>query len=330
MFKRTYMSLAVSRALETMELVGDPFGGPAFGEREKSLKSIIKIAAVGLAVVTGGTSMGFSLAAIASTATYVGMGMTVVGAVTGNKNLLKIGGVLTLAGGLTTMAIQAGYVAGGVVGQAGGAFAPAEAATAGSAAVPAAAAPVTTTAPTLGSEAATLAPANTVTNGEVLATRGLTAPANTGFIDPGVASANVAPTVTTAATPAISQAAAGAAQTPITPSFSATAPAATVPATTVDMGVGAGITGPAPISPIASGASGAPIPGAGGWLDKVGNIFTGPSGGFAVMGATNLLGSSIAGYAQGQAAQQKLKYEKELTAQQNYNMNYAGRGLVGG
>lgn len=59
-------------------------------------------AAVG-AIATAGTAA-LTVGAVASIATFVGSVTTVVGAVTGNKKLLKVGTILGVAGGVTSMA----------------------------------------------------------------------------------------------------------------------------------------------------------------------------------------------------------------------------------
>ena len=95
--------------------VGDPMNGAAYGEylKSKALGAVIGIVAAVAAVWTGGAT----LAAYAAGSATVGIGaaisagamvaggvMSGVGIVTGNKKLTKIGGVLSLAGGLGAMA----------------------------------------------------------------------------------------------------------------------------------------------------------------------------------------------------------------------------------
>lgn len=103
--------------------VGDPFGGPAYGQLEKS-KGLGMVVGIVASVVT----MGAALPMLASTALatqiaggvmFAGGALGGVGAVTGNKKLSKIGGIMSLAGGL------GGLAAGGLSSAgAGGAFAP--------------------------------------------------------------------------------------------------------------------------------------------------------------------------------------------------------------
>ncbi len=72
-------------------------------------------AAIG-ALIGGATA---TTALVLTAVTEIGMAMTVVGAVTGNKSLMKIGGVLGLVGGVGGM--MAGAAAGGASTVAGGA-----------------------------------------------------------------------------------------------------------------------------------------------------------------------------------------------------------------
>lgn len=82
-YRKTYLSLSVSRALQSEYPIGDPYGGPAYGE--KNAPAVIAVVAF--------------VAANAGTIALVGMAMNVVGAVTGNATLSKIGTVMSLVGG---------------------------------------------------------------------------------------------------------------------------------------------------------------------------------------------------------------------------------------
>jgi hypothetical protein len=96
--------------------VGDPMSGAPYGEhlKSKGVGMIIGVVAAVAAVFTGGATLAAYAAgeatlgaAIAAGAMVAGGVMTGVGAVTGNKKLMKIGGVLTLAGGLGSLAASA-------------------------------------------------------------------------------------------------------------------------------------------------------------------------------------------------------------------------------
>lgn len=102
--------------------IGDPMGGPAYGQYLKS-KGLMMIIGVVAAVATMGAGVavmaaGTLAAQISGGAMIAGGLMSGIGAVTGNKKLAMIGGVLSLAGGIgavgSSMATGAGW---------GGAFA---------------------------------------------------------------------------------------------------------------------------------------------------------------------------------------------------------------
>lgn len=104
------------------EMVGDPFGGTAYGQRNKSggLGMILGVVA---SVVTMGAALPMLASATLATQLCGGVMMaggvlSGVGAITGNKKLTKIGGVLSLAGGVGAMASGMASSAG-----VGGAFA---------------------------------------------------------------------------------------------------------------------------------------------------------------------------------------------------------------
>ena len=87
--------------------VAGPMDGAAYGEylKSKGLGMIIGVVSAAAAVVTGGATL--AAWATASTAQLISAGamvaggvMSGVGAVTGNQKLMKIGGVLSLAGGI--------------------------------------------------------------------------------------------------------------------------------------------------------------------------------------------------------------------------------------
>lgn len=93
--------------------VGDPMNGAAYGEylKSKALGAVIGVVAAVAAVWTGGATLAaYSAgtvgigAAISAGAMVAGGVMSGVGIVTGNKKLTKIGGILSLAGGVGAMA----------------------------------------------------------------------------------------------------------------------------------------------------------------------------------------------------------------------------------
>lgn len=117
-FEQRNAMIAYRRTFDDMP-VGDPMSGAAYGEylKSKGVGMVIGVVAAVAAVWTGGASLGLwagASGATAVTATTLGAQlaagammaggvMSGVGIVTGNKNLTKIGGVLSLAGGLGSL-----------------------------------------------------------------------------------------------------------------------------------------------------------------------------------------------------------------------------------
>jgi len=96
-FQKTYMSRAVSRAMAAEHPVGDPFGGPAFGERNDPVSAAISIGtmfATGSAMMAGSVMVGIA---------FAGAAVSLVGNITGNKTLMQIGAVAGIVGGLGSM-----------------------------------------------------------------------------------------------------------------------------------------------------------------------------------------------------------------------------------
>lgn len=101
---KAYYPIAEARHLDIP--VGDAFGGPAFGKRDFPFIIGPSFAAVGAAVGTAATVTA-TVGAIAAVATVAGLAMTVVGAITGDEDLMRIGGFVGLAGGVTGLATSA-------------------------------------------------------------------------------------------------------------------------------------------------------------------------------------------------------------------------------
>lgn len=110
---KTYLSRAMTRAMAIDHPIGDPHGGPAYGERNEPVSAIL---AIGSMFATGG-------AVLAGTATlmqglmFAGAALSLVGNVTGNKTLSKIGMIAGLAGGVGALAESAGLFASGTMGE---------------------------------------------------------------------------------------------------------------------------------------------------------------------------------------------------------------------
>ncbi len=104
MYKKTYLSRAMTRAFAMDAPIGDPFGGPAFGERNDPVSTVVAF---------------FEAATVFEAVAAIGTALSVVGMVTGNESLTKIGGVMGLVGGFGTLA-QNGVFGEGMKGWADG------------------------------------------------------------------------------------------------------------------------------------------------------------------------------------------------------------------
>jgi hypothetical protein len=95
---KMYLSVADSRRLAIEMPIGDQFGGPAYGMRAMPVVAVALAATSfvsGVAAFTAATTLG---GMIAAGATIVGSALSIIGTVTGNSKLAKIGGVLAIGG----------------------------------------------------------------------------------------------------------------------------------------------------------------------------------------------------------------------------------------
>lgn len=99
-FQKTYLSRAQSRAFCMDNPVGDPFGGPAYGEKNEPVSAIAAVVAiaVGTAEVAAATAITFS--AVMGGLMIAGGAASLVGNFTGNKKLMMIGGAVAGVAGL--------------------------------------------------------------------------------------------------------------------------------------------------------------------------------------------------------------------------------------
>lgn len=93
--------------------IDNPYGGPAFGQKLKGGNGLGKVIGVVAAVAAVATGWGMAVTAgwsgagaLAGGAMMAGGVMSGIGAVTGNKKLSQIGGILSLAGGAYGMAFD--------------------------------------------------------------------------------------------------------------------------------------------------------------------------------------------------------------------------------
>lgn len=112
-FQKTYLSRELTRAMSIDMPIGDPHGGPAYGERNDPISAIVSIATLvgtGGAVIAGTASLMTGLA-------FAGAALSLVGNITGNGFLSKLGMVTGLVGGIGGLAESAGLFSSGTLGQ---------------------------------------------------------------------------------------------------------------------------------------------------------------------------------------------------------------------
>ena len=97
---KIYLSRSISRTLSADHPVGDPTGGAAYGEKNDPVSAILSVAAMGGTYATAGT---FAAMTVMQGITFAGAALSLVGNVTGNKTLSKIGMVAGIVGGLGQM-----------------------------------------------------------------------------------------------------------------------------------------------------------------------------------------------------------------------------------
>lgn len=98
--QRTHMSLSVSRAWSAHEPVGDPFGGPAYGEKE-----FFGLISAGLSIYAG-ISAG---ASIVGGLLIAGGVLSGIGVLTNNSTLKTLGSVASIAGGVGGFFAEGGW-----------------------------------------------------------------------------------------------------------------------------------------------------------------------------------------------------------------------------
>ena len=105
---KIYFSRSISRTMSADHPVGDPTGGAAYGEKNDPIS-----AAISLATMYGTASAGFAAMTVMQGITFAGAAMSLVGNVTGNKTLSKIGMITGIAGGIGSFAESKGLFSSG-------------------------------------------------------------------------------------------------------------------------------------------------------------------------------------------------------------------------
>jgi len=80
--------------------IGDPFGGPAYGKQEDPFSMIAAVVAIGVGVSTVAAATTLTLAAVMGGLMIAGGAASLIGTVSGNKQLAMIGGIVAGVGGL--------------------------------------------------------------------------------------------------------------------------------------------------------------------------------------------------------------------------------------
>jgi hypothetical protein len=94
---KTYLSRSMTRALSMHEPIGDPFGGPAYGERNDPVSAALSLTAMAGSYAAAGS---FAAMTLAQGMIFAGGALSLAGNVTGNKSLMKVGAVIGLIGGI--------------------------------------------------------------------------------------------------------------------------------------------------------------------------------------------------------------------------------------
>lgn len=116
MIKKFYLTRTHTRAMALDHPIGDPTGGAAYGEKNDPVSAIISIASMAGTYAAAGS---FAAMTIFQGITFAGAALSLVGNVTGNKTLSKIGMIAGLAGGVGMFADSVmGTTTGGTLGEA--------------------------------------------------------------------------------------------------------------------------------------------------------------------------------------------------------------------
>ena len=111
-FEKTYLSRAMTRAMSLDHPIGDPTGGPAFGERRDPVSAVMAVAGMWEAgtIIAGASTLmaGVEALTVAQGLMFAGGALSLVGNVTGNKDLMVLGGAVMLGGGIGGLMSDAG------------------------------------------------------------------------------------------------------------------------------------------------------------------------------------------------------------------------------
>jgi hypothetical protein len=97
--RKIYLSRAQTRAMAMDHPIGDPTGGPAYGERNDPVSAVVSVATMYLSYEAA-----FVAGSVCAGMMFAGAAMNLVGNASGNKNLQMLGTVVGLAGGVGSLA----------------------------------------------------------------------------------------------------------------------------------------------------------------------------------------------------------------------------------
>jgi len=92
MFQKTYLSREMTRAMALDHPIGDPFGGPAYGEKNDPISIVAAVMSIEVGLTIGALTLTGGLM-------IAGGVLSIAGQVTGNEKLSMIGSIASLAGG---------------------------------------------------------------------------------------------------------------------------------------------------------------------------------------------------------------------------------------
>ncbi len=118
---KTYLSRAMTRSMAIDHPVGDPHGGPAYGERNDPVSAIVSL---GTMFAAGSAAAAAGSVTLLQGLAMTGSALSLMGSISGNAKLSKIGMVVGLVGGIGALADSAGMFAANAAEGAGATISP--------------------------------------------------------------------------------------------------------------------------------------------------------------------------------------------------------------
>ena len=107
MTKKFYLTRTQTRAMAADHPIGDPIGGAAYGEKNDPITAIVSIASMAGTYAAAGS---FAAMTLMQGITFAGAALSLVGNISGNSTLMKIGAIAGIAGGIGSFAESAGLI----------------------------------------------------------------------------------------------------------------------------------------------------------------------------------------------------------------------------